>query len=92
MFNLAKLTNWGTTLQPCRYSLFPVQLLFTVTDTVALLLRFCDALPEVRLAIHGCHLLFLLAVESEALKLGTSWEVVSFPDDPCMVYLPTFAP
>ena len=44
------------------YGLFPVQLLFTVTDNLALLLRFSDALPEARAAIHGCHLLFLFGV------------------------------
>ena len=60
-------------MDPPRYSLFPVQLLLTLTDNVALVLRFCDALPEVRLAIHGCHLLFLFSVESETLRLGTAW-------------------
>lgn len=52
------------------YALFPVQLLFTLTDDVALLLRFCNALPEVRAAIHSCHLLFLFTIESEPLSHG----------------------
>ena len=51
------------------YTLFPVQLLFTITDDVALLLRFCDAFPEARAAIHSCHLLFLFILESRPWKL-----------------------
>ena len=66
-------------MDPPRYSLFPVQLLLTLTDNVALVLRFCDALPEVRLAIHGCHLLFLFSVESETLRLGTAWNSMTPP-------------
>lgn len=52
------------------YTLFPVQLLFTITDDVALLLRFCDAFPEARAAIHSCHLLFLFILESRPWKLA----------------------
>lgn len=51
------------------YSLLPVQLQFTITDNVALLLRFCDAFPEARAAIHSCHLLFLFTLESATWRL-----------------------
>eukprot|EP00931_Biecheleriopsis_adriatica_P027770 TRINITY_DN16639_c0_g1_i1.p2 TRINITY_DN16639_c0_g1~~TRINITY_DN16639_c0_g1_i1.p2 ORF type:complete len:118 (+),score=8.28 TRINITY_DN16639_c0_g1_i1:2-355(+) len=50
------------------FELFAVQLFFTLSDDMCLLLRFFDVLPEMRAATHGSHLAFNFLVGRQPVK------------------------